>query len=197
MSKFKKPDLNGPRFRKTSYQVLNKSLYENFIESNPNYDIDYETFKSIINTFNKNLYQGAIDNRSGIELPDGLGYIFLGSCDKPKKKNIDMVKGAKYGISTTYKNWDSDNRLLKIFYVGRANRLALKYKNLWAFTAVRNFKRTASKAFKEDWTKYIQVAPHVKASGFFTNTGVKKVSSENFEHVDFTIVPEGYDEFKM
>jgi hypothetical protein len=127
---FKNPDLNAPRFRPSKHVVLTKKLYKKFLEAYPDHDISYEMFK-----------------------PENLGYVFLASCEKPKKQNIDIAKSKKYGVIANHKNWDSDNKLLKIFFVNKNSHRGLTYKGLWAFKPIRNFKRTASKAFIENWNK--------------------------------------------
>ena len=96
---FKQPDLNAPRFRHKSMNLLTRDLYERFRQRFPEHDaISLQRFKEVVTTFNGKLYEGAIDNRDGVELPEGLGFIFLGSCPPAKTQNIDVVKSAKYGI---------------------------------------------------------------------------------------------------
>ena len=74
---FKKPDLNAPRFRAKRTSILNESLYLKFKEKYPQYkDISNSTLKSIIVTFNKRIWENAIGNRDGTELPEVLGYIY-------------------------------------------------------------------------------------------------------------------------
>jgi hypothetical protein len=194
---FKNPDLNAPRFRPSKHVVLTKKLYKKFLEAYPDHDISYEMFKNIIGAYNKNLIKGAIDNRSGIELPENLGYVFLASCEKPKKQNIDIAKSKKYGVIANHKNWDSDNKLLKIFFVNKNSHRGLTYKGLWAFKPIRNFKRTASKAFIENWNKYISIAAHIKPSSLFYGVDNKKYISKEINPNIFTVVPDGYDEFNM
>ena len=52
---FKKPDLKAPRFREKSVQVLQVSLYKKFRKKYPEYNIDYDQFKEIIYTYNKDI----------------------------------------------------------------------------------------------------------------------------------------------
>ena len=58
---------------------------------------------------------GMIRNRNGIELPQGLGNLFMATCSPAKSKNIDYAKSLEYGVEAKHKNWDSDNNLMKIF----------------------------------------------------------------------------------
>lgn len=194
---FKKPDLNAPRFRSSKHSVLNKELYKNFLKANPQYNITYVEFKNIITTFNKNITQAAVDNRNGIELLHNIGYIFLASCERPKKQNIDMKKSNEYGVITNHKNWDSDNKLLKIFFVHKDSYKGLTYKNLWGFKAVRNFKRNASKSFVENYTNYISLDLYTKPSSLFNGVTNKKYVAKEINSNQFSVVPDGYDEFNI
>ena len=81
MKKFKKPDLNAPRFRNKSMSILNSHLLKDFKKRYPEYkNLSIQEFKKIIKVFNCNIVEGIIENRNGIELPDGLGYIFMRTC---------------------------------------------------------------------------------------------------------------------
>ena len=104
MKYIKKPDLNGPRFKSRRVSVLTAKTLEKFKEKYPQYkDVTISGFKKIIMTFNANLTEGIIENRNGVELPDGLGYIFMGTCPKPKKKNIDFKRSIDYGVEAIHK----------------------------------------------------------------------------------------------
>jgi hypothetical protein len=194
MKKFNKPDLNAPRFREKVHNVLDMKLYKEFVKKFPEHkSVSYDEFKELINTYNGLMWQGVIDNRNGVELPEGLGYVFMGSCtlDK-KKKNVDFNKSAKYGVTTNHRNWDSDNYLMKIFFTNSKVKYNLPNKQLWAFSAVRDFKRKASETYKEQWTMYIVVDNIRRISNLFTKTKqveyMKKKDSE---------VSDDYNEFKI
>jgi hypothetical protein len=193
MKTIRKPDLNAPRFRNGSTNILTMETLKEFKKKYPKYkDVQFKEFKDIITTFNQNIIDGVIDNRNGVELPEGLGFIFMGTCPKAKKKNIDYQKSLKYGVETTHKNWDSNNKLLKIFYTNRNAKHSFQNKQVWAFNAVRQFKRKASKAYRENWPMYIEVDPTQKISAMFDRHR-KKEYMKNLK----PIIPEGYDEFKL
>ena len=155
MKKIKKPDLNAPRFRAKRKSILTKEKFSLFQEKYPeHYNATIEQFKNIIMTFNSLLAEGVIDNRDGVELPDGLGFIFMASCPPTKKNNINFAKSHKYGVQTNHKNWDSDNRLLKIFYTNHKTKFPFTNKQVWSFKAVKQFRKKASEEFKNNWTKY-------------------------------------------
>jgi hypothetical protein len=190
---YPKPDLNAPRFRPARTNVLKRSLYDAFIEKYPQYkDVDLKTFKNIIRTFNEQLYNGIIDNRDGVELPEGLGFIFMGTCPTAKKSNIDIAKSLEYGVVVNHQNWDSDNNLLKIFYTNYTSRYPLQNKQVWAFKAVRQFRKAASEAYKEKWPQYIVVDPTKKISALFS-----RMRKKDFIMTQGANVPDDYDEFKM
>jgi hypothetical protein len=190
---YKQPDLNAPRFRPKRSNILKRSLYEAFIEKHPEYEgVDMATFKAIVRTFNKKLYEGIIENRDGVELPDGLGYIFMGTCPPAKTKNIDRAKSQEFGVVAKHQNWDSDNNLLKIFYTNHTTKYPLQNKQVWAFKAVKQFRKDASDAYKQDWTKYIVVDPTKKISTLFT-----KIRKRDFIREDIKNIPDDYNEFKM
>lgn len=188
-----KPDLNGPRFREKRISVLTLKTLAAFKEKHPKYaNLSLAQFKDIMITFHGKLTEGIIENRNGIELPEGLGFIFMGTCSTPKKKNIDFKKSIEFGVKATHKNWDSDNKLLKIFYTNHNAKYPFHNKQVWAFKAVKQFRKAASEAYIADFTKYIEVSPMAKISAKYDRHR-KKEYAKNLT----AIVPEGYDEFKI
>ena len=117
ISNFKQPDLNAPRYREKVYSFLNKETFNEFKEKYPAYsNIDNEKLRSIIKIFNTRIWNAAIDNRDGIELPKSLGYLFIGTCKPPKSVNMDYALSKKYGKALQNENWETDGHLGKIFY---------------------------------------------------------------------------------
>jgi hypothetical protein len=173
--------------------MLTKDLHMRFLSKFPEYEgLSLQQFKEIITTFNGKLYQGVIDNRDGVELPEGLGFIFIGSCPPAKKQNIDIRKSLEYGVVANHKNWDSDNKLMKLFYTNRPSKYPFQNKQIWAFKAVKQFRKAASDAFKEDWPKYIVVDNTKKISTMFA-----RIRKTDFINRHSSIIPENWDEFKM
>jgi len=193
IKQYNKPDLTAPRFRPKRTTLLKESLYDAFIEKYPQYkDVDLATFKKIIRTFNEELYNGIIENRDGVALPEGLGFIFMGTCPPAKKQNIDPAKSLKNGVAAVHNNWDSDNNLLKIFYTNHTSKYPLQNKQVWAFKAVRQFRKAASDAYKENWPKYIVVDPLQKISGLYAKMRKRDYIMEDVKHI-----PDDYNEFNM
>jgi hypothetical protein len=169
MKSIKKPDLKAPRFRGKSLSVLTAKTHREFIGKYPEYsNINYTDFKNIVMAFN------------------------IGTCPPSKKKNIDFKKSFEFGVEATHRNWDSDNKLMKIFYTNETSKYPFGNKRVWGFTAVRDFKRSASQAYKDHYLKYVEVAPKQKISAMFDRHR-KKELARNLK----PIIPEGYDEFKM
>jgi hypothetical protein len=193
MKTFNKPNLNAPRFRPKRVTVLNRETYSRFLKRYPEYKhLTLADFKKIITTFNEKLQEGIIDNRDGFELPDGLGFIFMGSCPPAHKQNIDVQKSLQYGVVAGHRNWDSDNRLLKIFYTNWPSKYPFQNKQVWSFKANKPFRKAASEAFKKYWSKYIVVDNTKKISEMF-----KKMRRDDFIKEKSAEVPDNWDEFKM
>ena len=80
INNFKKPNLNAPRYREKVFGLLNADLINEFKDKNPIYsNIDNSKLKNIINLFNERIWKEVIKNRDGVQLPDSLGYIFIGT----------------------------------------------------------------------------------------------------------------------
>jgi hypothetical protein len=163
MREFKMPDLKAPRFRPQVHNILNKKFFDSFRKKYPKYkEVKDSELRKIIKYFNNQVYQTAIDNRDGIQLPESIGWIFIGTCQQSKKENIDYSKSNKYGMTVTNKNWETDGKLAKIFYTNFALKHKMKNREYWGFVACREFKRAVSKSYPENWPTYIVVDPTQK-----------------------------------
>ena len=90
ISNFKAPDLNAPRYREKVLGLLNSNLIKEFKEKYPVYEnIDDTKLKKIIKLYNTKLWEEVINNREGVELPDSLGYLFIGTCPAAKSVNTN------------------------------------------------------------------------------------------------------------
>lgn len=158
MKEFKSPDLNAPRYRPEVHTIMNKKFFESFKKKYPKYkQMDDKDLRKIIKSFNNTFYQTVIDTRDGVQLPEQIGWIFIGTCQSPKKQNTDFAKSKKYGVSVTNKNWETDGKLAKIFFTSYALKHKMKNREFWGFTACRNFKRSVAKTYPENWNMYIVV----------------------------------------
>ena len=179
---FKKPDLNGKRFRPDIYHIMNDDFFKRFVEKFPQYkDISHKELRKICDSFHNLFWQTVIDERSGVELPEVLGYIFIGSCPSSKKENIDFAKSYKYGVRVTNKNWETDGRLAKIFYTNYSTKYLFVNRDCWAFTACRKFKRAVAQSYPENWTMYVQIDPVKKVKNLFQKTRRREYSIKKQE----------------
>jgi len=191
MKEFKKPDLNAPRFRPKKQSILNSAFYKRFIKAYPKYkDITPDQVKAIIKAYNGKIWQTVIDNREGIQLPEQLGYIFLGSAPKKIGDNIDYKKSIEVGYKVQNKNWESDEYLAKIFYTNYESKYRFRFHELWSFTALRDFKRSVAKIYPHQWKNYIVIDNNQKISKLFRKQVYKSI-------VEKEVVSqlETYDEF--
>ena len=156
INNFKTPNLKAPRYREKRFGLLNSKIFEEFKENHPMYSqIDNNKLKKVITLYNEKLWNGVIENRDGVELPNSLGYLFIGTCPPAKGVNTDYSLSKQYGKVLQNKNWDTDGNIGKIFYTNYSTKYRFKNRELWQFTAVRKFKRTVAKKYPENWTKYI------------------------------------------
>lgn len=166
----KKPDLNAPRCRvsgvhKIISRVKNQHAGEfsshflkEFKEKYPQYaNLSNDQSMDILELFHGKLWDHALRNRDGVELPEGLGFIFLGTCASAKKYNTDFGTLIKDNIKTRHRNFESDNKLAKIFYTNFANKYKFKNRELWYFTATRDFKRSVPEVYRANWKIYVEV----------------------------------------
>ena len=168
LDSFKKPDVKAPRHRPIGLNVMDNELFERFKEKYPEYkDRDYKEFKKINYTFNEDLWHEAIEYRDGVELPESLGNIFIGTCWKTKKKNINYGKSAEYEKLLTNQNYDTDGKVCKIFYTNYQNKYRFTNRVMWMFQGCRDFKRTLSKYYPENWKKYIHIDPNLRINKLY------------------------------
>jgi hypothetical protein len=190
---FKKPDLNAPRYRPTKLNLTNVDTYNKFISENPKYaHITLAEFKNIISTFNGAIWESVINERDGVELPEQLGYLFIGTCPRQKKENIDYKKSEHYGFAVQNQNWESDQYLAKIFYTNFETKYRFKHNDLWGFTALRDFKRSVAKTYPAKWKMYVVVDNLVKVSRIFRQE--KYRYDLKVETIDLL---KNYDEFNL
>jgi hypothetical protein len=193
MSKeYKKPDLKAPRFRPKKLNFTNVEFYNKFIEDNPKYsNIDIKTFKDIIKIFNGKIWNTVISDRDGVELPEQLGYLFIGSCPR-KKSNVDFKKSEHYGVVLQNQNWESDQFIAKIFYTNFETKYRFKNHELWGFKGVRDFTRAVGQTYPKEWKKYLQVDNMMKVSRLF------RIYKDEHKRKEQTVISlKDYDEFNL
>lgn len=154
-----------PRFRQTSIGLLNSEIYSEFLKKYPEHSqYTQENFEKIVNTYNAMLQDVVINERDGIELPEGLGYMFVGSCKPTVKENVDIYKSKQVGKKVMNRNLATDGYVCKIFYTNYESKFKFAHRSLWKFKGARQFTRTLSKVYREEWPKYIAVEEYIKIS---------------------------------
>ena len=193
MKEFKKPDVKAPRFRPETLNVLNKEFFDLFRKKYPRFkNLDNDALKKIAKTFNRLMFQTVIDTRDGVELPEALGWLFIGTCEQSKKNNIDFAKSVKYGVTVSNKNWDTDGKLAKIFYSNLAPKHRIKNREFWRFKACRDFKRSVAKTYPENWNMYVRVDPLSKLETIY-----RKVQQRDYVQKETMKALKTYNEFDI
>lgn len=193
MKAAKKPDLHAPRFRKTATGIMNAAFIKQLREKVPGCNVlNDKEIKEVIQTSNGILWQTAIDVRDGVELPNQLGHIFIGTCPPKKSKNVDFKLSADYLKVVQHRNWESDNYLAKIFYTTFGSKYRFKHHELWAFNPTRAFKREVGKTYPQKWKQYVMVDPSKKISYIYKASEAQIYKAEQTE-----ISLETYNEFDL
>jgi len=181
-SEFRGPDVNAPRFRQKVLTVTDKKFFDKFREKYPKYkSLSDADVRQIIKKFNETLWENVIETRDGVQFPEGLGSIFIATCQSAKSSNIDFGKSKKYGVSVSNKNWETDGKLAKIFYSSYASKYKFAFRECWSFTACRNFKRTVAKTYPENWTMYVQIDPSRKLRKIYTAASLKNMRAKQLD----------------
>lgn len=182
MKDAKKPNLNAPRFRRSAQGTLNSDFVELLKQKVPSAkDLSAEQIKEIIHTFNGNLWMTAIESRDGVEIPEQIGHLFIGTCPPKRKPNVDFKTSAEYLKVIQHRNWESDQYLAKIFYTTYGTKYRFKNHELWGFVATRAFKRTVGKTYPEKWKQYVEVDPKIKISSMFRSNLNEMKKAEDAE----------------
>tara|TARA_R110000824_G_scaffold67341_4_gene174314 strand:- start:280 stop:864 length:585 start_codon:yes stop_codon:yes gene_type:complete len=193
INNFKTPDLNAPRYREKRMGFLNLKNFNEFKKKYPLYaSINNSKLKKIISLYNEKLWEGVIKHRDGVELPDSLGYLFIGTCPPAKGVNTDYSLSKQYGKVLQNKNWDTDGNIGKIFYTNYSTKYRFKNRELWKFTATRKFKRAIASSYPEEWTKYIVMRNKIRVTDLY-----KKEYIANKEKKENIKALENYNEFEL
>lgn len=177
MREFKKPNLNASRYRPEMHSVLNKKFFDNFKKKHAKYkEYTNVELRKIIKAFNKMVYSTVIEKRDGVQLPETIGWLFIGTCQKSKKANIDYAKSNKYGLTVTNNNFDTDGKLAKIFFTSHAPKHKMKNREFWSFVACREFKRAVSKNYPENWNMYVVVDATTKLRQIYQKTVARNIA---------------------
>lgn len=189
---YKAPDINAPRFRVSRHTLTTDEFFSKFRKDHPKYSsYTNKDLIKIIETFHSNLWMGVINNRDGVELPEKIGHIFIGTCKPKKSSNPDRVKSIVYGKQIKHTNFPSDNFLAKIFYTNYIKRYLFENRDLWKIQPVREFKREVAKNYPEKWKMY-----HIIDNFKFISDLYQKKVTKNYMQEKNT-VSNTYNEFEL
>lgn len=164
-------DLSLPRYRLKTINLLNKEYCDKMRQDIPAIaHLTEKEIRKIIMVFNQQVCETVIDVRDGVELPEQLGHIFIGTCPQNKeRKNLDFIATKKYMKSIQHRNWESDNYVAKIFYSTFGSKYRFSNHELWGFIPCRRFKRTVGKTYPVKWKMYLEIDPLKKISSVYHN----------------------------
>jgi hypothetical protein len=182
--------LKAPRFRAKRLNLLNAAFYDAFREENPKFDyLTDKDIKKIISAVNGKTWQTVIDERDGVELPEQLGYIFIGSCPA-KKVNNDYKTSSELQQLIQHRNWKSDSYLAKIFYTNYGSKYKFAFSRLWGFKPARQFSRSVGQTYPDQYLKYLVVD-----NKQYINEMFKKRSYKLYREEIESEMLKSYDEF--
>ncbi len=160
--KFNAPDLHAKRFRINKFSLLDKRNYRAFMTGFKKAFPEHKKYKATeisktIKEFHQYCCDTAIRERDGIQLPEHLGWIFIGTCQPAYRRNVNMALSKEYGVNLANRNFESDSYLAKIFYSNYNNKYLFKNRKYWTFKGAREFTRKVSKEYPENWQRYVKI----------------------------------------
>lgn len=174
-----KVNLKGPRFRAKRLCTMTEDWLNEIASSKDCLIKDIKVIKKILRASNKAIADTIIQFRDGIELPEQLGYMFLGTCQPKIRKNVDFKTTTHYLKVIQHRNWESDNYLAKIFYTNYETKYKFKFNEMWGFKACRDFTTEVGRTYPENWKKYIQVDHTLKVSKLYRKDRVEQKKQES------------------
>ena len=193
MKDAKQPNLTGPRYRQSVSGTINAGMIREIKEKvSSAKDYTDQQIKDMIRAFNENVWRTALDNRDGVELPEQIGHIFIGTCPPKKSPNVDFKMTKEYMKVIQHRNWESDNYLAKIFFTNYSSKYRFKNHEIWGFNAARQFTRTLGQVYPKQWKMYIQVDPKRKISVLYRKQVYKQVKQSETQDM-----LKNYNEFEL
>lgn len=175
-----KINLNGPRFRAKRLCTTTDEWLTEIAESEDCLVKDKSKIKKILRKTNEAIANAVIEFRDGIELPEQLGYLFLGTCQPKIRKNVDFKTTTHYLKVIQHRNWESDNYLAKIFYTNYETKYKFKFNDMWGFKACRGFTTEVGKTYPQNWKRYIQIDHTLKVSKLYRKSKLEE--KKEIEH---------------
>jgi hypothetical protein len=157
----------GPRHRAKRYNMASPENIKAIADHPDCLVKDPAAVKRVIMAVHHGIRDTIINTRDGIELPEQLGYMFLGTCQPKIRKNVDFKTSNHYLKVIQHRNWESDNYLAKIFYTNYETKYKFKYNELWGFKAAREFTKMVGQEYPKKWKMYIQVDHTLKIARLY------------------------------
>lgn len=182
LRQIRRPNLNAPRFRPCSVSLFNKEFCKQVQQHHKELaQLTDSTIKMVIHTCGQVIQEKVVDVRDGVELPEQLGFLFIGSTPATKNGNIDYKKSVELGRQVRHKNWQTDELTGKIFYTNYGTKYRFKFREAWRFLPVRQFKRYVAASYPSNYLNYVKIDSRIKVSWMFRNSlpRRKKTSSHN------------------
>lgn len=182
MEHITQPDLQAPRFRPNRTSLLGPAFFRRFRKKHPEYaSYRDSTLRAIINEYCSTTWSEVIENRDGVELPEGIGFLFIGTCRPPKKHNTDYATSLKYNKRLKHRNFESDNYIAKVFYTNYASKYQFRNRELWQFKGERDFTRAVAETYPVNWKRYIQVENFQLINKFYQNSKGREYYAKKLE----------------
>lgn len=192
MKKYKAPDKKAPRFRVGRYTLTTEAVFDKFRIQHPEYrEYTNKQLVEIIDTYHEHMWNEVVNYRDGVELPEKLGHVFIGTCKPKKGSNPDRKLSIEHKQEISHRNFPSDNFLAKIFYTNFLNKYLFADREIWEFRAVREFKKKVATSYPEKWKMYHIIDNFKYISDLYN----EKKLLNYLKSKDF--IPEGYNEFAL
>jgi hypothetical protein len=186
---------NLPRCKHKALGALGTKFYKELKTKHPKLnELHNNDIKNIIKIFNKKVQKGIIENRDGVELPESLGRIFIGSWKfKNDRRAIDKYQSKIQKKRVYHRNMETDGNMCKIIHTTYMQKFVFANSMLYSFKAQQCYSREVSKHFIVNWKMYIPLSNNIQK---FRQTMKKleykeKICSKNNEEL------KTYNEFEL
>lgn len=128
------------------FNPITKKLWKEFVKERE-IDIDFKTFRNIIETSNETMRESVIHEEAGVELPERLGHVVVNKYKKiSKKRPVDWINTNKLGKFVPLLNLHSFGYMYNIrwYTVGTI----FKNRRIYRFVPYRIMTRAVAKNIK-------------------------------------------------
>jgi hypothetical protein len=148
---FNAPNVKAPRFR-VGYEIPRLA---DFRKQYPEYkNMSKKQMNDILRMFGEMIWEGVINHRDGIDLPERMGVIFVTAIKVKKPTIVNYALSAKCGKKIYSNNLKTDGHIAKISFNNADARYNYVFKDFWGFTGNKKFKTSVSSVFPEKYMIY-------------------------------------------